>query len=261
GPPRADVRRAEVGAESKRGQAWFEKGSGTFVRSTLRALWAKVPDPFSNQAPLCGTPCEPFGQRCLTPFRTMPRNVQEALSYPRAGGSGSCRGGTRMVATRFTYSRTDPVGRIAGLLLAGLLFCVPAARAEGPVAGEGLFITVRNPITSDEMSRVKEATEEARRRLARVPRHQGDARLKIVYDFNPDNRPGETSLYGPCRDLAKYLLDLHDVTTIAYVHARVSRHTILPVLACHELVMSPGGAIGNDKPDPGERYPEDVTQF
>jgi len=166
-----------------------------------------------------------------------------------------------MVATWHKYSGTDPAGRIAGLLLAAMMFCVPAARAEGPVAGEGLFITVRNPITSDEMSRVKEATEEARRRLARVPRHQGDARLKIVYDFNPDNRPGDTSLYGPCRDLAKYLLDLHDVTTIAYVHARVSRHTILPVLACHELVMSPGGAMGNDKPDPAERYPEDVTQF
>src|SRR5208282_3042938 len=30
--------------------AWFEKGSGTFVRSTLRALRAKVPDPFSNHA-------------------------------------------------------------------------------------------------------------------------------------------------------------------------------------------------------------------
>jgi hypothetical protein len=29
--------------------AWFKKGSGTFVRSTLRAVPAKVPDPFLNQ--------------------------------------------------------------------------------------------------------------------------------------------------------------------------------------------------------------------
>src|SRR5208337_3717727 len=35
--------------------AWFEKGSGTFVRSTLRAVPAKVPDPFSNQAPTAGS--------------------------------------------------------------------------------------------------------------------------------------------------------------------------------------------------------------
>ena len=30
--------------------AWFKKGSGTFVRSTLRAIPAKVPDPFLNYA-------------------------------------------------------------------------------------------------------------------------------------------------------------------------------------------------------------------
>ena len=30
--------------------AWFKKGSGTFVRSTLRAVPAKVPDPFLNHA-------------------------------------------------------------------------------------------------------------------------------------------------------------------------------------------------------------------
>ena len=31
-------------------KVWFKKGSGTFVRSTLRAVPAKVPDPFLNQA-------------------------------------------------------------------------------------------------------------------------------------------------------------------------------------------------------------------
>jgi hypothetical protein len=33
--------------------ARFKKGSGTFVRSTLRAVPAKVPDPFLNHAPFC----------------------------------------------------------------------------------------------------------------------------------------------------------------------------------------------------------------
>jgi hypothetical protein len=32
------------------GNAWFKKGSGTVVRSTLRAVPATVPDPFLNQA-------------------------------------------------------------------------------------------------------------------------------------------------------------------------------------------------------------------
>jgi len=31
-------------------RAWFKKGSGTVVRSTLRAVPATVPDPFLNQA-------------------------------------------------------------------------------------------------------------------------------------------------------------------------------------------------------------------
>jgi hypothetical protein len=31
-------------------RAWFKTGSGTFVRSTLRAVPAKVPDPVLNQA-------------------------------------------------------------------------------------------------------------------------------------------------------------------------------------------------------------------
>src|SRR5208283_3570309 len=38
-----------LSADPKRGQAWCEKGSGTFVRSTLRAVPAKVPDPFSDR--------------------------------------------------------------------------------------------------------------------------------------------------------------------------------------------------------------------
>src|SRR5208283_665069 len=36
---------------------WFEKGSGTFVRSTLWAVPAKVPDPFSNH--LLAAICHP----------------------------------------------------------------------------------------------------------------------------------------------------------------------------------------------------------
>jgi len=42
-----------------------------------------------GQAPLCGAPCGPFGQRCLTPFRPRP---QEAGSFsPIQGGSLSGR--------------------------------------------------------------------------------------------------------------------------------------------------------------------------
>jgi hypothetical protein len=36
--------------EIMRKKAWFKKGSGTVVRSTLRAVPATVPDPFLNHA-------------------------------------------------------------------------------------------------------------------------------------------------------------------------------------------------------------------
>ncbi|MCS6849570.1 MAG: hypothetical protein NZ700_00195 [Gemmataceae bacterium] len=111
---------------------------------------------------------------------------------------------------------------------------------------DGLFITVPNPITSDVMNRIKEKTERARRRA--------DRRItRIVYDFNPDNSPSGSSQYGPCRDLAQYLMGLHDIRTIAFVRNEVTRHTVLPVLACQELVMAPDAKLGDvlrDQPGP-----------
>src|SRR5262249_22035459 len=54
-------------------------------------------------------------------------------------------------------------------------------------------------------------------------------------------------------ELAKYIRTLHELTTIAYVHNKVNRHTVLPVLACRELVTAGGDAtrLGEVLPDPG----------
>jgi membrane-bound ClpP family serine protease len=133
-----------------------------------------------------------------------------------------------------------------------------AARAEQPLADDGLFITVRNPITSDVVTSVKDKTERARVRWRTEGR-----RGKIVYDFNPDNRPSGTHEYDPCRGLAKYLLSLQDIHTIAFVHNEVSRHTVLPVLACQELVMSgdPATRIGDVLRGQTERLDEDEKLF
>src|SRR4029077_7756033 len=59
-----------------------------------------------------------------------------------------------------------------------------------------------------------------------------------------------TAEFGPCWELAKYLLDLHDVMTVAFVHGEVTRHSVLPVLACKERVMSGGGRLGPVLEDP-----------
>ena len=66
-----------------------------------------------------------------------------------------------------------------------------------------------------------------------------------MYDFNPDNDPARSSDYGTCRDLAVFLLDLQDVTTVAFVHNDVTGHTVLPVLACQDIVMSRKAKLGN----------------
>jgi membrane-bound serine protease (ClpP class) len=114
------------------------------------------------------------------------------------------------------------------------------APVEAPPPADGLFITVRNPITTTVANRVITKVD----RLLQRPDHRN---LKIVFDFNPEGFPASTPDYGPCRTLAQFILDLHQVNTIAYVHNEVSGHTVLPVLACKEIVMSKGGKDVRDQ--------------
>lgn len=115
----------------------------------------------------------------------------------------------------------------------------PAKPAEPPP--DGIFITVRNPITTNVAKRVMTKVE----RLLQQPDHRN---LKIVFDFNPDGYPAATADYGPCRTLAEFILDLHQVNTVAFVHNEVAGHSVLPVLACKEIVMSKGGKpLQNEK--------------
>jgi membrane-bound serine protease (ClpP class) len=113
-------------------------------------------------------------------------------------------------------------------------------RAQDTDSEPGIFLTVQNPITSEETNRIREKVERAirERRVA-----------KIVFDFNPDGKEAAARDFGPCRDLARYLSQLHQITTVAFVHNKVTRHTVLPVLACKELVMAPDAVIGDVLPD------------
>lgn len=146
-----------------------------------------------------------------------------------------------------------PLARTAwawvGLL--ALLLPAPSARAEAEPAVEGLFVTVSHPITTEVVSRVKGATERAlgRARGADAPNRS----LKIVYDFNPDGRAASSD-FGPCYELAVFLSELHDVHTIAFVHGETTRHTVLPVLACRDIVFSSAGRLGD------VRRGEDLTR-
>jgi membrane-bound ClpP family serine protease len=171
-----------------------------------------------------------------------------------------------MVAFRFADNRGTrlPGSWLGALVVFGIaLLPVSSARAQQPAAEQSRFITVGNPITEREFEHVKRLTEDARDRYHKQSDPRKLQRLKIVYDFNPDGQPSASPQFGPCQDLAEYLRTLPDVMTIAYVHKDVSRHTVLPVLACQEIVMAPGDGIrlGNVFPDPGQRAPENVKLF
>ncbi len=81
-------------------------------------------------------------------------------------------------------------------------------------------------------------------RVARFEKDRPDgARFKLICDFNPDNRPAACEDYYACAKLADYLLELKNdpnkhVLTVAYVHDEVTRHSVLPVLACSEIVFA-----------------------
>ncbi len=135
--------------------------------------------------------------------------------------------------------RNQPWGAWPGWLafaLAVLPLVLPVETPAAPPApppreAVGTFITVQTPLTSQVVNYVKATTDRF------LQSHPG-RRICLIYDFNPDGGPSETANFGTCYDLASYLLGLPDVNTVAFVHNRVSRHTVLPVLACKEIVMA-----------------------
>lgn len=70
---------------------------------------------------------------------------------------------------------------------------------------------------------------------------KGVGAFYLLCDFNPDNRANASDDPGACQTLARYLRDLQKkkgIQVIAFVHGPVTRHAVLPVLACSEIVMS-----------------------
>ncbi len=163
-----------------------------------------------------------------------------------------------MVAlTRKAIPRGGDVRRKSWLIvlaLVGLTLAYSRPRAEEPPPEDGLFISITNPITSGVVNRIKAKTDRALQRTDRRYR-------KIIYDFNPGNQSSGTREYGPCRDLAEYILEKQEITTVAFVHAEVTGHTILPVLACKEIVMSADAKLGDVLRDQQKPLFPDQVQF
>src|SRR5262249_6679684 len=73
----------------------------------------------------------------------------------------------------------------------------------------------------------------------------------VVFDFNPAGATNSTSDFGPCSSLAKFIRQLQlgqikatwpRLTTVAFISSEVTRHSVLPVLACDQIILA-----GEDK--------------
>jgi membrane-bound ClpP family serine protease len=169
-------------------------------------------------------------------------------------GRNAFRQGVRPVVVHVLIFLAAMLG--SSLPTSGQDVAPPKAGEEQPI--DGVFITVPNPLDS---AGVKRVIAQTNRFLDRADQRG----LKIVYDFNPDNSVSRTGDYGVCRDLAQYLLQHRNVTTIALVHNDVTEHTVLPVLACQEIVMSKnarlGDALGDSRPGGDKVHRLDDDQF
>jgi membrane-bound ClpP family serine protease len=108
---------------------------------------------------------------------------------------------------------------------AGVVVPVPAGRIM-EVAGT-VLTTVDAPLKAFEARR-------------KEPGADPNAVFKVVCDFTPGGLANRSDNFGACYELAEQLRGLQQrgVRTVAYVHGDVSRHSVMPVLACSEIVMS-----------------------
>ncbi len=114
---------------------------------------------------------------------------------------------------------------------------MPAANAQGKFK-DGLFITVENPITDSTTETIKYKIEDAKER-------QGREIEAVIFDFTSQGVAG-TSKSGPCIELKNLIqkLNQQNINTTAFVDGRVTKHTVLPVLACSQLIMSNDASLG-----------------
>jgi membrane-bound ClpP family serine protease len=133
------------------------------------------------------------------------------------------------------------VNRVAVLPVVALAIVVLSSSytIAQDVANDAMFVTVPNPISSDAVKRIQNQV------TARVNDAVRERQVRtVVFDFNPDGKPATSTDFGPCFDLAEFISKLTNVKTIAFVHSATTGHTVLPVIACKELVMSKAGVVG-----------------
>lgn len=121
----------------------------------------------------------------------------------------------------------------------------PVGYAQNTLGEEALFVPVPSPITSETVTRIRNRIDTARNHPSRPVK-------KIIFDFNVGGKDANTADFGPAYDLATNIQKLHGVTTIAFISGPVTGHSVLPVLACQEIVASRSAKLGEITPPGGE---------
>jgi membrane-bound serine protease (ClpP class) len=154
-------------------------------------------------------------------------------------------------------TRVWEVSRRAVPGAAFLLLLFAASVSLGQEAGrkDGLFLTVPNSIES-------KTTEALRSKIVDAVEKQHRHLDIIVFDFNPDSLPAGSSSFGACVELADLIrrLQLGDpklprVATYAFVQKAVTKHTVLPVIACGQIIFGPDGSLGDVPREDVDRAP------
>jgi len=137
-----------------------------------------------------------------------------------------------------TIMARTSVRPLLGAFAWSLLFAAPAFAQNA----EGMFVSVPNPITSEAVARIKAQVN------LRIQDSNPRRVSTVVFNFNPDGKPASTADFGSALSLQDYILKTVNnnasVATVAFVHADTTGHTVLPVLACKELVMAKGVKFG-----------------
>ncbi len=106
---------------------------------------------------------------------------------------------------------------------------------------DGMFVTVPNPIDDKAVSQIERKVQEA------LERQKRNISI-IVFNFNPKGQPASTSDWNSPNRLAEFIRHLQrgtvpgknypNIATAAFIQNQVTKHTVLPVLACKDIYMS-----------------------
>ncbi len=139
-----------------------------------------------------------------------------------------------------------PRAWLRGLVLA-LVALSPGAVVAAEKAVSGIIVQIPASITTESVARLRSSLHGSLKRFEQEASAKG-GQFVVLCDFNPEGRRNECDDFGACYSLANYLSRLptetKGVLTVAYVHGDIRRHSVLPVLACQEIVFSEKARLG-----------------